>query len=108
MKFKCVRMSCESCPHKKLCDDSPYYGDEISDDYIFVYWANKYDEGAELINAPITMDGKCVGVITRVSKEYIYGELYVRAVAEFNPDNNKCVGFGIVGGSNGRIYIKTT
>ena len=27
MQFKCLRVGCESCPHKKLCDNSPYYGE---------------------------------------------------------------------------------
>ena len=99
MKFKCVRASCESCPHKMLCDDSPHYGVEILDDYILVSWANRYDEGDEIINTPITMNGKCVGVVTGVSKEYLYGKVFAKAVPEFRAEDYKCVSFEIVGGN---------
>ena len=95
MKFKCVRVSCESCPHRELCDDSPHYGD-IPDDYIFVSWANNYDEGAEVINAPITMNGRCIGVITGTSKEYLYGKVFAQVIPE-RIENGRCVGFEIVG-----------
>ena len=96
MQFKCVRISCESCPHKILCDESPYYGVEIPDDYILVSWANKYDEGADIINKPIIIESKCIGVITGVSKEYVYGKIFAQALLE-RIENGKCVGFEIIG-----------
>ncbi len=27
MEFNCVWASCENCPNKKVCDNSPYYGE---------------------------------------------------------------------------------
>ncbi len=98
MEFKCERIGCDTCNNKYICDNSPRYGD-IPDDYIFVSWANTHDEGVEIIDAPITMNGKCVGVITGVSKEYLYGKLYAKAVPEFRLEDYKCVGFEIVGGN---------
>lgn len=99
MKFKCVRLDCKSCSYKMLCDDSPHYGVEIPDDYILVSWANRYNEGDEIINAPITMNGKCVGVVTGVSKEYLYGKVFAKAVPKFRLDDYKCVSFEMVGGN---------
>lgn len=104
MKFKCVRISCESCPHKMVCEDSPYYGVEIPDDYIFVYWRNKYHNGVEAINAPITINEKCVGVITEVSRDYLYGKVFAGVLSARTQDG-KSVSFEIVGGNNdGNLY----
>ena len=98
MKFKCRKLSCDNCDKNRICDDSPHYG-EVPDDNIFVSWSNTYDKGAEIINAPITTNGKCIGVITGVSKEYLYGKVFAKAVPEFSADNFKCVSFEIVGGN---------
>lgn len=100
MKFKCVRVSCAGCDKNRLCDESPYYGMEnlVDDDFINVSWRNTYNIGVDAINAPITTDGRCIGVIKEISSEYVYGRILAKAVPELRVEDSKCVGFEIVGG----------
>lgn len=55
---------------------------------INISFKNYLGYDASLINAPITKDGRCVGVITNVTKEDVYGLIWERDISLFPEFNH--------------------
>ena len=56
-------------------------------------WFNRFNCGEEIIDRPITLEGKCVGRITGVDKDYVYGRGYFEALSELNLNQHTVVSF---------------
>ena len=70
--------------------------------YINVRWKNAWKLGNEVVDRPITRDGKAIGVVTAIADEYVFGVVLFNAIPEFNVDNHITVGFEISNPRNRR------
>lgn len=62
-------------------------------DFVNFKWNNRFNCGEEIINTPITLNGKCVGVVTGVDDSYVYGRGFATALPELNLNENTVVSF---------------
>lgn len=54
--------------------------------WVNVYWENKYKLGNEAIHSPILKDDKVIGMVTDVTSDYIYGIIYMSTIeTQINP-----------------------
>lgn len=56
-------------------------------------WSNRFNCGEEIINRPITLEGKIVGCVTGVDKDYVYGRSFFDALPELNLNQHTVVSF---------------
>lgn len=58
--------------------------DVTNPNFVNFKWENRYECGDEIINSPITLEGKCIGVITGVDDDYVYGKAFAEVLPELN------------------------
>ena len=62
---------------------------------VAITFGNEFQCGNEVIGCPITKDGKCIGVIDEVNKDFITGSIYADAIPELDYETKQVCSFEI-------------
>lgn len=66
---------------------------DVNPNFVNFKWENRYECGDEIINRPITLEGKCIGVVTGVDDDYVYGKAFADVLPELNLNTHTVVSF---------------
>ena len=62
---------------------------------VTITFGNELQCGEEIVGCPSTKDGKCIGSVDKVNKDFITGSIYADAIPELNCETKQECSFEI-------------